>query len=486
MLWLLIILSIVFILFTIEPKNEKKPSSGVSVELSLKEAIRLGLNRAKSWNKNAYLARVTSVDENMGGTRGATGKRYRWTLTFETTSTDQQLFVVISKGKISATHKGYGSIYGKLNLDSIKLDSPDYLKIAKEKYDLQKGVDWATGYHFTLQNDNGKPTVAVLGNDKNMLFTRISIDSRNGEILDASHKVPVGGGVIQVHLGSDKPVIIKKGLAVMGLSIHNNQIAVWGDNKPRVFNLSVQPFWGYSKNGGESWHDSAIDKAILKAWVNTDNELYAANEVGLWRIETSSNKMIRILTTGNKIEKINYTTNNNIVILSNNKIYKTLDNGGKWNAIIQPEAEKIYSIQISEGGTVILLTSNGEVYQESGDKWIKRKLLHGVETPSYMELIEDNLVLLSGTTLWSQNIKDNSWNKIQTNHNFNYLIKKGDNLFGISEDRIIYLINLGGVANEWKAERLFEVKEGIITDVELTQNDLFIATVPDYYWETMH
>ncbi len=482
----MVILSIVFILFTIETKNGKKASSGVSIELSLKEAIKLGLNRAKSWNKNAYLASVTSVDENMGGTRGATGKRYRWTLTFETADTDQQLFVVISKGKISATHKGYGAVYGKLNLDSIKLDSPDFIKIAKEKYDLQKGVDWATGYHFTLQNDNDKPTVVVLGNDKDMLFTRISIDARSGEILDASHKVPVGGGVIQVHLGFDKPVITKKGIAVMGLSTHNNQIAIWGDNKPRAFNFSVQPFWGYSKNGGQSWKDTTIDKEILKAWVNSDNELYAANEDGLWRIETSSsNKMNKILTTEKEIEKVNYSTNNNIVILSNNKIYKSLGNGEKWNTIIKPKAEKINSLQISEEGTVILLTNNGEVYQESGDNWIKRKPLQGVEAPSYMELIGDNLFLLSGTTLWTQNIKDNSWDKIQTSYDFNYLIKKGDNLFGISEDGIIFLINQGGVANEWKGEKLFTVKEGIITDLELTQTNLFITTVPDYSWETM-
>ena len=40
-------------------------------EVTLKEAIHLGLDRAKKWNENAYLTFLTSVDEEMGGTRGS-------------------------------------------------------------------------------------------------------------------------------------------------------------------------------------------------------------------------------------------------------------------------------------------------------------------------------------------------------------------------------------------------------------------------------
>ncbi|QOV11998.1 hypothetical protein [Viridibacillus arvi] len=39
-------------------------------KITLKEAINLGLDRAKKWNENVYLAFLTSVDEDMGGTRG--------------------------------------------------------------------------------------------------------------------------------------------------------------------------------------------------------------------------------------------------------------------------------------------------------------------------------------------------------------------------------------------------------------------------------
>lgn len=103
-----------------------------------------------------------------------------------------------------------------------------------------------------------------------------------------------------------------------------------------------------------------------------------------------------------------------------------------------------------------------------------------------MELMENNLFLLSDYTLWVQNLNEGEWNKIETKYEFNSLIKKGNNLFGISEDGVVYLIKLGDDANEWKAEKLFEVKEGIIADLELTQDDLFIATIPDYHWESMN
>ncbi|QOV11997.1 hypothetical protein JNUCC6_04285 [Viridibacillus arvi] len=45
---------------------------------------------------------------------------------------------------------GNGPSFGEIILEDIKFDSSDLVKIAKEKYDLQKGVDWATGYRFTI------------------------------------------------------------------------------------------------------------------------------------------------------------------------------------------------------------------------------------------------------------------------------------------------------------------------------------------------
>ncbi|MFJ5788994.1 WD40/YVTN/BNR-like repeat-containing protein [Lysinibacillus sp. NPDC093197] len=429
---------------------------------------------------------VTSVDEDMGGTRGATGKRYNWTMSFGSSSTEQQLFVGISKGKIYGVHEGRGPSFGDLTLDEIKFDSPYLVKLAKEKFDLQKGVDWATGYHFTIDSENGKPTITVLGNDKNKLFTHIKFDVKNGEIVGAIHKVPKGGGLIRARLGTNESKTLKKGMAIKGVSSKNSQVVVWGDQKPRVFNISVKPFFEFNENYDNNWLNLNINEEIVNAWVNLDNELYAATEYGLWRIEISENKMKRILTTENKIEFIEYSSNNNIAILTNNFIHKSNDGGDNWESISQPKSEKITSLQISDTGTVTLLTSDGNVLQENGGKWSVLELAQGLETPTYMELIGDNLFFLSDYSLWVLNLTDERWNKIQNKYEFKKLIKKRNNLFGISEDGIICLIKYGDNAFNWEVERLYEEKEGIITDLEISQNDLFIATIPDYHWEDMN
>ena len=112
---------------------------------------------------------------------GATGKRYKWTLGFESPSTNQQLYIFISKGEIIGKLTREVLSNGEIKLEDIKLDSSHLVKIAKQKYDLQKGVDWATGYHFTLDSENGKLIVGVLGNDRDSRSTRISFNAQSGE-----------------------------------------------------------------------------------------------------------------------------------------------------------------------------------------------------------------------------------------------------------------------------------------------------------------
>ena len=182
-------------------------------------------------------------------------------------------------------------------------------------------------------------------------------------------KVPKGGGLIKARLDSDDYEESKNGRAILGISANDNQAVIWGDQKPRAFNLSVQPFIEFSKNHGEYWSALNFNGEILNAWVNYDNELFAVTELGLWHLEISKNKMKKIFLTEIKVEKVDYSTNNNIVILSNNYIYKTNDNGKNFNLIIQPESEEVISLQISNEGTVTIFTNNRNVFQENGDKW---------------------------------------------------------------------------------------------------------------------
>ncbi|MGE7625393.1 hypothetical protein ACQKMD_21060 [Viridibacillus sp. NPDC096237] len=97
------------------------------------------------------------------------------------------------------------------------MDSSDALQLAKDKYGLKQGKDWATGYHFTLDSIDGKPILTVFGNDGDNRFTRISFNAQNGDVVSAIHKLPYGGGLIFKGIGTDN--LTKKGWRLRGVSL---------------------------------------------------------------------------------------------------------------------------------------------------------------------------------------------------------------------------------------------------------------------------
>lgn len=161
-------------------------------EITLKEAIDIGFERAKEWNANAALTSVTSVDETKGGSRGETGKRFIWTMIFIVPGTDDFVLIAISEKKIIDFRPGKQTPDPTISYDEIKLDSPDVLRLAKDIYGLQQGKDWATGYNFTLGSIDGIPILAVFGNDHDNRFASISFNAQNGEVVSAIHKLPYG------------------------------------------------------------------------------------------------------------------------------------------------------------------------------------------------------------------------------------------------------------------------------------------------------
>ncbi|MGE7837253.1 hypothetical protein [Viridibacillus arvi] len=450
-------------------------------EITLKEAIILGLDRAIKWNDNAYLASVTSVDEDMGGTRGETGKRFKWTLSFESSSTDQQLFVFISKGEISGTYEGKGAVYGEIKLDDIKFDSPDLVKIAKEKYDLQKGVDWATGYNFTLDSGNGKPTVTVLGNDKDSLFTRITFDAKNGDIVGATHKVPIGGGVIKARLGSDESVTSKKGMAIMGVIAENKYLVVWGDKKPTQFSTTKQPFIEWSHNNGESWTELQVNNYVTRAWFNKNDQLYVATEKELWAGITSKIKGAKILSLDQPIEKVDYSINNHIAVISKEKVFYTTNQGKSWEQAIVPKP--FYVVQISDNGDLVGLTEESKILQKENDGWNEITMPNSYEEPLDMKVINNSLFITTKSGIWIRNLQEGNWRQIKVDEVIVQFIKKGEKLFGYTHrGEAIYSIN---TKDERKPEKVFDAVDFVVSDVDSMGDMLWIATIPNYSWEEM-
>ncbi|WOV87431.1 hypothetical protein QWT69_16515 [Sporosarcina oncorhynchi] len=481
-LYSLITISILllYIAFMVSDNNELslKKADG---ELTLKETIVLGLNIAEKWDENARFYKLTSSDENKGGSRGETGKRYDWNLFFIVPGTDKHLLVGISKGEIDLEREIIGPKNEMpIDLDDIQLDSPKLLKIVRNKFDIYKGEEWATGYHFTLDNIDGKPVVTVVGIDKDKLFTKVDIDPKDGKIIGAVHKVPKGGELISISSKTNTPKILKTQMDIKGVSANGDNLVTWGDKKPSSYDLVNQPFIEFSNDNGETWTALNIHKSIEKSWFNSKNELYVATESELVRIKNTDVKMKSLLTLKTQLEKIDYSAND-ITILSNKNIYTTNDSGENWNKITEPEP--VLFLQVSEDGNLIILTHERRILLNNGEKWIKIKLPTNEHELSDLKVIKNDLFLIMGNELWVYNLKNMRLNKLTTTMQISQLVKKGDKLFGISAEGNIYSINKGGGSREHITNRLFSIGDKIIADVETTQRGIFIATRPDFIWE---
>ncbi|WP_143111618.1 hypothetical protein [Paenibacillus sp. BC26] len=159
-------------------------SNIVDGEITVKQAVRIGVMKAKEWDDKASLALVTSVDENLGGSRGFTGRRYNWNLIFINHDYTESLILSISKGHITnfVPIKGRND-YDFINTEDVKVDSPTLVEIAKTKYKLKPGTEWATGYHFTLSNIDHLPCLRVVGLDRQGRFTKLYFNVRDGQEL---------------------------------------------------------------------------------------------------------------------------------------------------------------------------------------------------------------------------------------------------------------------------------------------------------------
>ena len=291
----LLVISLVFVNFI---GYEGTASDG---EITLKEAIDIGLQRAKEWNENATLTSVNSVDEAMGGSRGEAGKRFKWVMIFIDPGTEDFVIIGITEKKITLFETSKQTPDPTISYDEIKLDSSDVVQLAKDKYGLKPGEDWATGYNFTLDNIDGAPILTVVGNDQDNRFTRISFNAKNGDVVSAIHKLPYGGGLLSKRNGADN--LTKKGMAITGVVAGKNNSVVWGDKKPTQFSTTKQPFIEWSQNNGESWTELQVNNYVTHAWFDKNDHLYAATEKEIWAGITSKNKGTKILSLDQMIEE---------------------------------------------------------------------------------------------------------------------------------------------------------------------------------------
>ncbi len=469
---------VVFLVFVNLIGSEGKASDG---EITLKEAINIGLQRAKEWNVNATLTSVNSVDETMGGSRGETGRRFNWFMIFMVPGTEDYVLIGISEKKITVFRptKQTPDPDPTIHYNEIKLDSSDVLQLAKDKYGLKPGKDWATGYHFTLDSIDGLPILTVFGNDRDNRFTRISFNAQNGDVVSAIHKLPYGGGLIAKRNGINN--LTKKGMAITGVVAGKTTLVVWGDKKPTQFSITKQPFIEWSHNNGESWTELQVNNNVTHAWFDRNDRLYIATENELWVGMTSKSKGTKILSLDQSIEKIDYSINNHIAVLSNGKVYYTTNQGKSWEQGIVPKPLDV--IQISDDGELVGLTEERKILQKKNDEWKEITMPNRNDEPLDMKVINNRLLITTLSGIWIRDLQEGNWRKIKVDEEVVKFVKKGEKLFGATlRGEAIYSINM---KDERKSEKVFDARNFMVWDVDIMEDTLWIATIPDYSWEEM-
>ncbi|WP_214484717.1 hypothetical protein [Bacillus sp. SM2101] len=468
---------VVFLVFVNLIGREAIASSG---EITLKEAINIGFKRAKEWNVNATFTKVNSVDETMGGSRGETGKRFNWFVNFMVPGTDEHLLIGISKKKITVFEPiKQSSQEPTIPYDEIMLDSSDVLKLAKDKYALKQGKDWATGYHFILDSIDGMPIITVFGNDKDNRFTRIAFNARNGDVVSAIHKLPYGGGLISKRNGIEN--VTRKGMAITGVVAGNKSIVVWGDEKPTQFSTTNKPFIELSHNNGETWTELQANSYVTHAWFDMDGQLYTATEKELRSGITSKSKGTKILSLADMIQNIDYSINNNIVVISNGDIYYTTDQGQSWEQAIVPKP--LYVVQISDNGDLIGFTEERKILKKTNDGWNEITMPNSDDVPYDMKVVNNKIFITTQSGIWILNLREENWRKVHVDERVVKLIKKGVKLFGITQrGEAIYSIN---TKVEKTPKKMSDARDFIFWDVDIMKGTLWIATIPDYSWEGM-
>ncbi|MFL0583714.1 WD40/YVTN/BNR-like repeat-containing protein [Solibacillus silvestris] len=451
-------------------------------EVTLKEAINIGLQRAKEWNENAILESINSVDEMMGGSRGETGKRFNWFMIFIVPGTEDYVLIGISEKKITVFRPSKQTPGPAIPYDEIKLDSSDVLQLAKDKYGLKQGKDWATGYHYTLNNVDGILIITVIGNDRDNHFTRISFNAQNGDVVSAIHKLPYGGGLLSKRMGTDTTdILTKKGMAITGVVVGNNNLVVWGDKKPTQFSTIKQPFIEWSQNNGKTWTELQANNYVTNAWFDGNNKLYIATEKDLWAGITSKSKGTKILSLDHMIETIDYSINNQIALIANGKIYYTTNQGESWEQAIVPKP--FYVVQISDNGDLVGLTEERKIFQKTHNRWNEMTMPNSNDEPLDMKVINNKLFITTQSGIWIRELQEENWRKIQVDEVVVKFIKKGEKLFGFTHrDESIFSIN---TKDERKPEKVFDAVDFIVSDIDMMGDTLWIATIPNYSWEEM-
>lgn len=179
-------------------------------EISMEDAINIGMNEAEKYYSNLQLTEVHSYDNDKipSETAGSDGKRELWYVTFANNELNN-VCILINCGNIEIVknfdHAGNSRL---LNLDNVHMTSDEAVKKAKDM-GLKGGnpnnpEEWISGYNFkmslgtlTSSPNDTKIFLEVIGISPNGNFAHIDFNASTGEIILCEEKFEYPDGSIE-------------------------------------------------------------------------------------------------------------------------------------------------------------------------------------------------------------------------------------------------------------------------------------------------
>jgi hypothetical protein len=482
----MVILVTVLIIYN---KYEKGTIETIENDLTVLEAFDLGYERALKWEDDIQLFQLTSVDDKHeeNQVKGENGTRRDWNLQFVKPGTNEHLLISISDRNITNFEPITGPNIPKKNIliDEILFDSNDLIKLAKENENLYPGSGWAVGYHYSLNKLDGDPVISVVGTDEIGNFTKLYYSASTKNLIDAIHKVPVGGGIYYINNKENKEqekLKFKDKFIVLGASTLNNSMVVWGSMNHNLYDPELVLV--YSKNKGNTWSILRIPQKyqrIINTWFSDDtSELFLATPNEIFKIVDK--KWSSVYKTANGVNIIDtQSLGDTIIILEEHGKLQVSNNSGlTWDNVDLPLTES-QSIQYSEGGLYVI--SKGFIYKREEKAWsmVKSPILGNIRD---MKLNNKYLTIFTSEKVAIYDIEKTQWETIQHDDvkAIYYHPTNITSIFVVSHDDRITEYIKGGDKWQMKNELTLDVGR-VVGFFPSTNKELLVAARPKLEWK---
>lgn len=191
--------------------NETKPEVNKKIEISMEEAIAIGMAEANKYYDNLKITEVHSYDNDYlrSINAGEDGKRQWWYVTFANEK-NNEVDMLLVDGKIEEIYKyDIQGNNGLFDLSEIKLTAREAVQKAKE-LGLRGGnpdndeEEWVSGFNFKLEYaslvkspEDEKIFFEVIGISPNGNFAHVDFDATTGELLLAEEKIEHKNGDVE-------------------------------------------------------------------------------------------------------------------------------------------------------------------------------------------------------------------------------------------------------------------------------------------------